>query len=184
MALNGWQRIQRVAGNSAMSWGAQLQYKPSDNVLFNYSTFIGTDKPDSARLWRYFHNLYGILQLNDKWGLTLGFDIGSEQVTKGSSNKNTWYAPVAIVRYTPSTQWAIALRGEYYSDEHGVIISTGTPNGFKTFGYSANVDYLPVKNMALRLEGRSLNSKDRIFIKDQTVVSTDAVVTFSAAVSF
>jgi len=185
MALNGWQRIQRVAGNSLMSWGTQIQFKPSDKVSLNYSTFLGTDKPDTARLWRYFHNLYGILQLTDRFGLTLGFDIGQEQKHKGSSDYNVWYSPVAMLRYTPADHWAIALRGEYYSDEHGVIISTGTENGFKTSGFSANVDYLPVKNIALRLEGRMLNSKDDIFIKNnENLTANNAAVTFSAAVSF
>jgi hypothetical protein len=184
MALNGWQRIQRVAGNSLMSWGTQVQYKPSDKVLLNYSTFLGTDKPDSTRLWRYFHNLYSIIQLNDQVEVTLGFDIGQEQVRKGSSDKNTWYAPVVILRYMPVTQWAIAVRGEYYNDEDGVIINTGTPNGFKTSGFSANVDYLPAKNIALRLEGRLLNSKDDIFTKKERATNTNTAVTFSAAVSF
>jgi hypothetical protein len=184
MALNGWQRIQRVAGNSLMSWGTQIQFKPSDKVLLNYSTFLGTDKPDSARLWRYFHNLYGILQLSDRVEVTLGFDLGQEQVTKGNSKMNTWYAPVAILRYTPATQWVIAVRGEYYNDEDGVIISTGTPNGFKTTGLSANADYLPVKNIALRLEGRWFNSKDNIFIKGENSTANNTAVTFSAAVSW
>jgi hypothetical protein len=185
MALNGWQRIQRVAGNSLMSWGTQVQYKPTDIVLLNYSTFLGTDKPDSARLWRYFHNLYGIFRLSNKVEATLGFDIGQEQATKGKSKLNTWYSPVAIVRYAPVDQWAIAVRGEYYNDEHGVIISTGTKNGFKTWGISGNLDYLPVKNIALRIEGRLLNSKDKIFLKDESgTSSSNTAVTFSAAVSF
>jgi len=98
---------------------------------------------------------------------------------------NTWYSPVAILRFTPVEQWAFAVRGEYYSDEHGVIISTGSPNGFKTWGYSANIDYLPAKNMALRLEGRLLNSKDDIFQRsDESATGTNTAVTFSAAVSF
>lgn len=184
MALNGWQRIQRVSGNSLMSWGTQVQFKPTDKVLLNYSTFLGTDKPDSARLWRYFHNLYSVVQLNDKLEATLGFDIGQEQVSKGKSKLNTWYTPVIILRYAPVDKWAFAVRGEYYSDEHGVIISTGTENGFKTTGFSANIDYLPVKNVALRLEGRTLKSKDRIFVKNENSVDNNTAITFSAAVSF
>ena len=57
---------------------------------------LATDKPDSTRLWRYFHNLYGVFSLSEKFGLTLCFDVGQEQVEKGGS--------------------------------------TGTPNGFKTWG--------------------------------------------------
>jgi hypothetical protein len=184
LALNGWQRIQRVSGNSLMSWGTQLQFKPTHKVLLNYSTFLGTDKPDSARLWRYFHNLYGVVQLNDKVEATVGFDIGQEQASKGNSKLYTWYTPVVILRYAPVNQWAFAVRGEYYSDEHGVIINTGTKNGFKTAGFSANIDYLPVAKVALRLEGRMLSSKDEIFIKEESRSANNTAVTCSVAVSF
>jgi hypothetical protein len=184
MALNGWQRITRVNANSLMSWGTQIVVKPTNNITLNYSTFLGTDKPDSARLWRLFHNIYGVFQLSDKIGLTAGFDIGTEQVSKGSDDKNTWYSPVAILRFTPNNQWAFAVRGEYYSDENGVIIATGTPNGFKTSGFSVNVDYLPLPTLALRLEGRVLSSKDDIFVKDGNAKSNSTAITFSAAISF
>ncbi|WP_205512826.1 porin [Longitalea arenae] len=185
LALNGWQRIQRVAGNSLMNWGTQVQFKPTDKLTLNYSSFLGTDKPDSARLWRYFHNLYGIFQLTDQIGLTLGFDVGQEQKTKGESNMNTWYSPLAILRYTPVDHWAFAVRGEYYSDENGVIVKTGTPNGFKTAGFSANVDYQPAKYIALRIEGKMFNSKDEIFLKsNESLTGANTAVTFSAAVSF
>jgi opacity protein-like surface antigen len=184
MALNGWQRIQRVEGNSLMSWGTQVYFKPSDKVALNYSTFIGTDKPDSARLWRYFHDVYGIFQFSDKIGLIAGFDMGMEQKTRNGDGHNIWYTPVGILRYTPNNKWAVALRGEYYSDEHGVIIGTGTQNGFKTIGGSTNVDYLPMKNVALRLEARHLDSKDAIFAKDGTAKNKNTAITFSTAISF
>ncbi len=184
MALNGWQRIKRVDGNSLMSWGTQVQFKPNSTTTFNYSTFIGTDKPDSARLMRYFHNLYAIFNLSPKLGVTAGFDIGTEQKTKGSSDMNTWYSPVVILKYAINDKWAIAARGEYYEDKQGVIIATGTTNGFKTTGYSLNIDYAPVSNILIRLEGRNLSSKDAIFTKAQTTQKNNAFVTASVAVSF
>jgi hypothetical protein len=184
LALNGWQRITRVNGNSLMSWGTQVFVKPTDKITFNYSTFIGTDKPDSARLWRIYHNLYTIFQFNDKIGLTAGFDIGTEQVSKGSSDKNTWYTPVAILRFTPNSNWAIALRGEYFNDENGVIISTGTPNGFKTFGASLNVDRSIGGHLLWRTEFRTFSSKDEIFTKNNSLQNNNSAVTTSLALTF
>ncbi|MCU7548933.1 porin [Chitinophagaceae bacterium LB-8] len=184
LALNGWQRIQRVDSNSLMSWGTQVQFKPSDKVLINYSTFFGTDKPDAERKWRYFHDLYAILQLTDKIGVIAGLDYGQEQKVKDGDDKSDWFTPVGIVRFTPNDHWAMALRGEYYSDEDGVIISTGTPNGFKTAGFSANVDYWPMKNISLRLEGRTLNSKDEIFVKEGISRDNNTAITFSTAINF
>ncbi len=184
LALNGWQRIQRVPGNSLMSWGIQITFKPSDKATLNYSTFLGTDKPDSLRLWRYFHNTYGIFQINNKIGLILGFDIGQEQVSKGSSKLNTWYSPVGILRITPNNNWAIAFRAEYYSDENGVIIYTGTTNGFKTFGASLNVDRVINSHFLWRTEVRTLRGKDAIFVKGNGTRKNNTAITTSFALTF
>lgn len=184
LALNGWQRITKVDGNSLMSWGTQIQFKPSDKVLLNYSTFIGTDKPDSARLMRYYHNIYGVFNLGDKLGLTLGFDIGMEEKSPSDGGTNTWYAPIGILKYSFNEKWAIAGRLEYYNDKNGVIISTGTPNGFQTIGYSINLDYAAAKNVLLRLEARNLSSRDEVFVKQSQAVKSDASVAGSIAVSF
>lgn len=184
LVLNGWQRIRRVDGNSLMSYGTQLQYKPNASILLNYSTFIGTDKPDSSRQWRYFHNLYGIFNITSKFGVTAGLDIGSEQKAKGSQGFNSWYSPVLILKYALNSKWAIAARGEYYEDKHGVIIASGTPHGFKTTGFSVNLDYAPIPNALVRVEARTLNSADAVFTKGSGVSKSNTFVTGSLAVSF
>jgi hypothetical protein len=184
LALNGWQRIKRVDGNSLMSWGTQIQFIPSDKILLNYSTFIGTDKPDNARLMRIFHNLYGIFTITDKLGLTIGFDIGTEEKAPSGNETNIWYTPVGILKYSISNKWIIAARAEHYNDKNGVIISTATPNGFQTTGYSLNIDYSPSKNILVRLEARNLKSRDRIFNKDGIAVKNNSFITSSIAVSF
>ena len=184
LALNGWQRITRVGGNSLMSWGTQITVKPGDKTSLNYSAFLGTDKPDSVRLWRIYHNLYAIIQFNDKIGFTAGFDIGTEQKTKGSDEKNTWYSPVGILRFTPNANWAIAVRGEFFNDENGVIIATGTDNGFKTSGFSLNVDRSFGQHFLWRIEYRTFNSKDAIFVKQETSKQNNSAITTSFALSF
>ncbi|MEP7254793.1 MAG: porin [Ferruginibacter sp.] len=184
LVLNGWQRIKRVDGNSLMSYGTQLQYKPNATTTFNYSTFIGTDKPDSSRQWRYFHNLYAIFNVTEKLGITAGFDIGSEQKTKHSSAMNIWYSPVLILKYAINNKWAVAARGEYYYDRNGVIIASGTPNGFQTSGFSFNVDYVPISNAVIRLEARTLNSKDAVFTKGSNASNNNTFITSSIAISF
>jgi len=68
--------------------------------------------PDRMRLMRYFQNFYGISKLNNKFAATIGFDIGIQQKNKGSSAFNTWFSPTAILRYTPTTKTAIAVRTE------------------------------------------------------------------------
>jgi len=185
LILNGWQRIQRVDGNSTLAFGHQLAYKPSEKITLNSSSFIGNDKPDSLRQMRYFHNLYGIFQLTDKFALTTGFDIGAEQKAKGSDQYNVWYSPVIIAKFSPTEKLSFAVRGEYYQDKKGVIIATGTNNGFQTFGYSLNADYWILPNLVWRTEVKNLNSKDQIFLnRNEAFKDNNFSAVTSLAVSF
>jgi hypothetical protein len=184
LVLNGWQRIQRQDGNRTLAFGHQLMYKPSGKVTLNSSSFVGNDKPADDKRMRYFHNLYGQFQLTNSFGLIAGFDIGAEQKSKGSDSYNCWYAPVLIAKYAFTTKASLTARGEYYSDRNGVIISTGTDNGFKTFGYSLNFDYNIYSNVIWRVEARRLDSKDNIFMEGGNTIGNNAFVTTALAISF
>ncbi len=182
--LNGWQRINRLSGNSQPAGGLQLTFKPTDKITINYSNYLGTEGEDAVRVRRFYNNFYGIFQITDKFGLIAGFDYGTQQIAKGSEQKNEVLSPVAIAQYKFNPKWALAGRLEYYEDANGVIISTGTPEGFKTTGYSMNIDYWPVSNAVLRLEGKVFDSKDKIFVRESIPVSNSSTITASIAVSF
>lgn len=182
--LNGWQRINRQTGNSQPAGGFQLTFKPTDKITLNYSNYVGTEGEDAVRVRRFYNNFYGIFQLTEKFGLIAGFDYGTQQVAKGSDEQNEVLAPVAIARYRFNPKWALAGRVEYYEDKNGVIISTVTPEGFKTTGYSLNLDYAPVTNAVVRLEGKVFESKGKIFTRKLNQVNHDAIITASIAISF
>ncbi len=182
--LNGWQRINRVDGNSKPAGGIQLSYKPIANLTLNYSNYLGTEGVNAVRVNRIYHNFYAIAQLTSKFGLTAGFDYATQQKVKGQSAKSELISPVLIAQYKFNPKFAIAARAEYYQDKDGIFIPTGTPNGFKTKGYSLNLDYAPITNAVVRLEGKVYDSKDKIFTRDLNLVNHNATLTASIAVSF
>jgi len=184
LVINGWQRIQRETGNNTPAFGTQLIFKPNNNVTLNYSTFAGNTKPDSVKQMRYYNNFYGIIQVTRRLGVIAGFDYGIEQKSKNSSNYNLLYATALILRYGLTNKLFLAGRVEYYQDEHGIIIATNTPNGFKTSGFSVNLDYAPAANMLCRIEGRTLKSKDAIFTENGTAVNNNYSIVTSFAISF
>ncbi len=184
LALNGWQRIQRVAGNSSACGGTRVSYTPSAKLSLNYNTFFGNDYPDSIRRTRIFHNLYGVVQATARLGLLAGIDYGMQQKFTGSNNWNNWLGTALIIRYKTTGKTAIALRGEYYMDEYGVIINTATPNGFKTSGVSINFDYYIMNNVLWRIEGKMYNSADAIFTdKAGSAKNLNAVATTSLSIA-
>ena len=184
LILNGWQRIQRLQGNSLPSFGTQISYNPTEIITFNWSTFIGTDDPDTTRRMRYFNNFYGQFQLSERFGLITGFDIGTQQRVKKSSVYDLWFSPVIIGQFTINNNWKTAIRAEFYQDETGIIIPTGTINGFKTTGLSLNFDYSPTQNIICRLEGRWLNSQDNIFETKTAPTNNNFIIGTSIAIKF
>jgi hypothetical protein len=160
LALNGWQRIQKPQYVQRPSFGMQLNYKPAGGITFNYSNFIGTDKPDSLNALRTFHNFFTQFQ-SSKIGLIAGFDFGSDKIS--AAEYGVWLSPVVILRYLLNDKFRVAFRGEYYKDANQIIVTTKTVNGFKTFGFSANIDYDINNTVLLRIEGKRYKSKDAIF---------------------
>jgi len=176
LLLNGWQRMVRAPGIQSPVLGTQLTYKPSGNVTLNWSSYLGDERPGNEIQTRFFNNFYGIFTLSPKWGLITGCDIG---VQAG----NSWVTPVAILRHTPNENWAIAGRVEYYNDKNGVIINA--LNGFETTGLSLNLDYLPVSNVALRFEARTLSGKRNYFKNSEGVAtSSNTFLTSAIAIFF
>ncbi|OYU78933.1 MAG: hypothetical protein CFE23_16385 [Flavobacterium sp. BFFFF1] len=184
MYLNGWQRIQKIDGNQTPAFGTQITYKPNAKTVLNWSTYVGNEQPDAIRKWRYFNNFYGQFKMSEKVNLTAGFDIGAQQSVNGSSDYDIWYAPVVIAQYKRAAKIQLAARAEYYQDKQGVIIATGTPNGFKTYGFSANFDYLPADNVMFRIEARTLSSKDDVFLRNDKPTNSNVFLTTALAISF
>ncbi len=164
LVINGWQHIERPQlNNSLPAFGTQINYTFSEKIKLNWSTFAGSEFPDKGRRMRYFNNVYSQLNLTDKIGFITGFDIGFEQKDYGSNNYNFWYSPVIISRFKTSDKTAISARAEYYQDKNYVIIQPLSTNSFSVMGYSLNLDYLPLENIALRVEGRWFSSENAIF---------------------
>lgn len=184
LIVNGWQRIQRLEGNSLPSFGTQVNYSPTEKLTLNWSTYIGTDDPDTTRRMRYFNNLYGQIQISEKVDLIVGFDIGTQQRLKGSSTYDFWFSTIFIAQYSINSTWKTAIRKEYYQDETGIIIPTVAMNGFQTTGLSLNLDYSPTQNIICRIEGRWLNSRYHVFETKNYMAKNNFIIGVSIAIKF
>jgi hypothetical protein len=185
LLLNGWQHIQKADGNSSPAFGTQITFAPSARISVNYRTFIGNEQPDSLRQMRYYQNLYSVLQFSEHFGAIVSIDYGLQQAEKGSSRLKSLVAPVLILRYSPDKNNVIAARGEYYGDRDGLIVSSGTPNGFTTSGWSINYDRNITNKAVWRIEFRHLRGNDNYFLNKENNSRPDACyVTTSVAISF
>lgn len=164
--LNGWQRIQYVAGNSLPAIGTQVTYTTESDFLFNWSTFIGTVDPDSTRRMRYFQNFYGQWKFGKKLKVIGGFDLGLQQTAINSSSYHHWFSPVAIAQYQMNSKLKTAARIERFADINNAHIAPINGKGFDCNGYSINLDFAPNPNILLRVETRYLKSTQALFEKN------------------
>ena len=176
LVLNGWQTIQSFQ-RPQKAFGTQIQFRPSDKLLINSSTFIGpapiafvdangnsTNLKGGDYLQRFLHNLYATWQVSDQWMLAAAFDLGLQQKTTADPSMNVWYNPTFWAKVKLNSHWSINGRLEHYNDKYGIIIPTGTPNHFQATGYSLGLDYSPIEMVALRIEGRSIYTTDLVFV--------------------
>jgi Putative beta-barrel porin-2, OmpL-like. bbp2 len=179
LVVNGWQKIKKPDGFQSPSFGMQLNYKPSQNVILNYSNFIGTNKADSLQAIRTYHNFYIQYEPKNKIGFLAGFDVGTDKYNP--TNYGVWFSPVLIVKYAISDKLKIALRSEYYNDKNQTIIETNTMNGFQIWGVSSNLDYKINNKIDCRFEGKMYSAKDKIFANianENYAVTTNMTIKF------
>lgn len=161
--INGWQNINET--NKSKSIATQMQYKVNEYLLLNWSSYLGNEQiVDSLKAsYRFFNNFY--LYFNKgKWSAVTLFDIG-RQTYNGTSR--IWHTANVKVRYNVLPKLAIAGRAEYFSDPHSIIITPiSQADGFEAYGISVNIDYAPISEALLRLEGRSLTAKNPVFLKE------------------
>lgn len=155
---NGWQHIRSVNATQWPSFGTQVQYQSIAALGITWNTFIGTDSPDSLGRIRYFSDLFAKASLGKHLTLLGGFDIGFQHAGKNIAQYHCWYSPVVILQYA-FKDWGLAWRGEYYSDENGVIIPAETYSGLNIYATSFNIDYQIANGLKLRLEAKYLKRK-------------------------
>ena len=161
---NGWQRIRRVEGNSLPSFGTQVTYSSNTGNSFNWSSFTGTDDPDSARRIRIVNHLNTYIHAGRNFIIAAGFDIGFQQASVSSDHWDHWYGLAAILRYHLNHQNALSFRYEYYHDPQQLIVtSLNSLAGYKTSGFTLNYDHGLFGILLLRVEGRWLTSPDSIY---------------------
>ena len=154
--LNGWQRIQSIPGRNNPSFGTQASFALSENVLFNWSTFLGTDQSKEAGTYLYFSDIYVDWKPAPNWHMIAGLDVGKRTLLL-DADRNWWGTSIILQRrFTKS--FASAIRYEYYHDPFQAIAPSNVNEGIQTSGLSINSDWKIGQLLTFRLEGRWLQA--------------------------
>jgi hypothetical protein len=181
--LNGWQQIYDT--NNKPSVGTQLEFRPNDNLLINWDTYIGEEHSvsDSTLGNRYFTDLYFIYS-KGKFSATSCFYVGMQE--QAESKKGTWWQGNFIGRYNLTQKLSVTGRIERFSDPRKVMIipKTNINGGFVANSSSLGLNYAIASNTLLRLEGRTFFSEKNVFIRDGLPVKTSNTITGNITIWF
>lgn len=163
LILNGWQRIRVRQDHILPSLGTRATYTSRRGTVWNWSTFVGSNDPDTSRRVRYFSNFYSVMPVKTWFAFIAGLDIGMQQKSPNALSYQGWMSPVIMGQFALNPRWKMAFRMEHYTDPESVIIAPINSYAFNATGYSLNLDYTLRKQVLLRLEGRYLSGADPIY---------------------
>jgi hypothetical protein len=169
--VNGWQQITDV--NNPLSVATQLEWRPTNNLLLNWNTYIGDEfsarEPNYGM--RYFSDVYAIYNPSAKWKFTACAYAGIQQrrdTILQKENHATWWQANIIGQYSISNNTSIAARLEYFEDVNSVVIQPITNvNGFNSWSTGACLNVKVTNNALFRLEGRHFLSNRNMYINAQ-----------------
>jgi opacity protein-like surface antigen len=170
-AFNSFSSIIETNKNKLI--GTSVIYSPNQALTLTYNFITGDDTPDSSEIkhQRYYHNLYLTYQ-KKKLSLGAEFNFGIQDYTKiiETNTLSTAYmnSSLVVLKHQTFEQFGFYGRAEWFSDIDEMI-SAGTKMGKYTWGTTIGVEYKPVKNISISIEGRYLKSEKPNFIYNNSL---------------
>lgn len=160
--LNGWQVIQD--NNKQKSLGTQLEFRPSQKMLFNWNTYFGDERsvlhPDYRK--RFFADVFWIFKPNSKFEATSCVYVGFQQ-RESAATKNWWQVNF-IGRYSFNKKLSLSGRLEHFHDAANIMQSTVTGfSGYKTYSAGLCMNVKVNSSALFRTEYRQFFSGDPIY---------------------
>jgi hypothetical protein len=175
---NGWNNT--IDNNTGKTFGGQLMLKPLDSLVFYVggafgpeqtdftpaptllgSGMMGTPVPGADSHWREIVDL--VIDFNPtsalSFALNADFDNESDFVpaTAMPPQSETWYGVNLGIKYVVADPFAIALRGEFFNDNHGGVVAFNPTAGVtKTTLESGTLtlSYVAASKLTLMLDNR------------------------------
>jgi hypothetical protein len=180
--INGWQQI--LDQNNGKSLGTQLEYRPTEAWLINWSTYVGSEESSSHPEYRtrYFSDVY-VTYRKGNWSATSCLYVGLQQ-RDGMTTASWWQANV-IGQYSFTKKLSLVGRLEYFNDPEEVQITPITGiTGFNTFSSSLGMNLKVTENALFRVEGRTFLSEKSVYQRDSNPVKNSNLFATNLTVWF
>lgn len=177
LILNGWQNIYNVDQSKAPA--LVVTYSPSDDFTLTYDNIVFNEP---GNLVRFYNDVYAKYIATPALQLQAEVSAGS-QVLAGNSGTAYWYGWQADAKYAFTPRFSLGARVEGFFDRNGIVVPTGTPNGFMTYAGGLDADFQLAKNLVWRNQFQIYSSLDSVFSSSNGSTSSDKYIVTSFGLS-
>ena len=154
-----------IEDNKNKAVGFSLLYDINNKTSLTYNFLTCDETPDNikTKYQRYYNDLYLTFK-SDKFDLGIEANYGWQEHSslKDTNQTASLFSGLIVAKYAFIKKLAAYGRAEYFSDPDG-ILSRNEGMGDYIMGSTFGFEYKPVKNAALSIEGRCLQSDNLIF---------------------
>jgi hypothetical protein len=180
--VNGWNNI--VDNNTGKTGGFSFAWNPNKKWGITENYLVGPEGANTNRNVRQLTDTVITYSPTAKLSWIANYDYGrGDRITPGTAPV-FWSGIAGYVKYAPSSQYAFAIRYEYYDDHNG--FTTGIPATATTpfiptpqhlNGVTGTIERTIANHIISRFEYRHDLSNRPVFVKGITPVSTQNTVT-------
>ena len=178
MLVNGWDNA--IDNNKSKTIVGQVGVAPVSRTNLTLVYMFGPEKLNNNSDNRSLLDVFASDTLSDLLTLGINFDLGSEEHSVANGATAHWNGIAGYARLNLSGQFAVALRGEQFSDENGV--RTGVSQKLQEFTITPEIH--PADNFILRADFRFDHSDKAVFQKEGGWVDTQATIGINALFTF
>jgi len=113
--------------------------------------------------------------------LVYNFDYATQRHGAADGSDASWYGHAGYAKVDLCEDWSLIGRGEYFNDDDGVRIASGTPASYRSF--TGTLEYRPWKGVITRLEYRNDHASEDVFNDDNDAL-TDSQNTLGGELIF
>lgn len=184
--MNGWNNS--IDNNSGKTTGFSAAWTPNSKFSLIQNYLVGPEQNNENSDFRHLFDTVVSYSPNSKLSLMANYDYGQDHLPSGipsvSSASVHWSGIAGYIKYAPNDKWALATRGEYFSDNGGN--ETGQTQKLSEFTFT--LQRMLASKLMTRLEFRRDMSDQNVFpdhisgLKDsQNTVTLGMVYAFSSA---
>jgi hypothetical protein len=185
--LNGWQQI--VDQNKGKSIGTQVEFRPNNNWLLNWNTYVGDERSQAAPQFRtrYFSDVFFIYNKGRiaATGCLYG-GIQNVENVDGTTGSREWWQANLITKYAFNERISLSGRVEYFSDPASVMIVPVVPNvvGFSSYSTGLCLNVQVASNVLARFEGRTFFSEKEVYLDNDNPSKTSNLLISNLTIWF